>query len=112
MHEDCPQHEWTRCAWPLQKAVDFTDSQVEDLLYLRQLLYCKQGQMARERKALLSNMTSNNLEYMGHVSDKLSELTQWSEQLRKNGAEEYRVSVDFCSAYYSGVSCQLITQHG
>lgn len=60
--------------------------------------------MARERKALLHKMTSNNVEYMGHISDKLSELTQWSEQLRKNGSEEYRVVVEFCSAYYSGVS--------
>lgn len=84
--------------------MELTDSQVGDLLYLRQLRYCKQGQMARERKALLSKMASNNVEYMGHVSDKLSELTRWSEQLRENGAEEYRVDVEFCSTYYSAVS--------
>lgn len=48
-------------------------------------------------------MACNDVEYMGHVSDKLSELTQWSEQLRRNGAEEYRIDVEFCTAYYTGV---------
>ena len=89
----------------LQKAVELTDGQTDDILHLRRVLRCKQGQMARERKALLSKMACNQVESMDHVSDKFSELTQWSEQLRMNAVEEFHVDIEFCIAYYTGVRC-------
>lgn len=83
--------------------MDLSDSQKDDTLYLRQLFHRKQGQLARKRKALLHAMASNSVEHMNHVSEKLSELTRCSEELRKNGAEEYRTDVEFCCAYHAGV---------
>jgi len=52
-----------------------TDIQTQDWLHLRQLSYFKIGQLARERKALLRNMTQCQMD-MGHVSDKLAQMTQ------------------------------------
>ena len=79
-----------------------THHQVQDLLYLRQLHYGKLGQLARERAALLSNMTCYKIDE-NHVSDKVAQLAKWSEQLRENGAEEYRTYKQFTSAFYRGV---------
>ena len=83
--------------------MDLTDSQRGDTLFLRQALRRKQGQLARERKALLSNMTGNSVESMDHVSDKVSELTHWSEQLRVNATAELHADVEFGVALYCGV---------
>lgn len=88
----------------MQGTLELTDSQVEDLLYLRQLLNCKQGQMARERKALLSKMTCSQVEHMYDASEKQAELNQWSEQLRNNGSAEYKTNFEFQSAFWAGVS--------
>lgn len=87
----------------LQKAVDLTDNQRGDTLFLRQALRRKQGQLARERKALLSKMAGNSVESMDHVSDKVSELTHWSEQLRINATAELHADVEFGVALYCGV---------
>ena len=87
-----------------QATLELTDSQRDDLLYLRQLLFCKQGQLARERRALLEKMACSHVEHMGDATKKLSELNQWAEQLRSNGAAEYRVNMEFNSAYWAGVS--------
>ena len=86
-----------------QATLDLTDSQRDDLLYLRQLLHCKQGQLARERRALLEKMACSHVEHMDNATKKLSELNQWAEQLRSNGAAEYRVNMEFNSAYWAGV---------
>ena len=42
-----------------------------------------------------------------HASDKLTEMERLAEQLRANGAEEYRTYVQLSSAFYRGVSCGL-----
>ena len=79
-----------------------SDPQIQDLLYLRQLFYGKLGQLARERTALLSHMTCYKIDE-SHVSDKVIQLTQWSEQLRENAAEEHQSYKQFSSAFYRGV---------
>ena len=87
----------------LQKAVDLTENQRGGTLFLRQALRRKQGQLARERKALLSKMAGNSVKSMDHVSDNVSELTQWSEQLRINATAELHADVEFGVALYCGV---------
>ena len=46
-----------------------------------------------------------------HASDKLTEMERLAEQLRANGAEEYRTYVQLSSAFYRGVSCGLAICH-
>ena len=87
-----------------QAHLQHTDSQTQDWLHLRQLFYHKVGQLARERKALLANMTQNKVE-MSHVSDKLARMTSWAEQLRNNGKEEHRAYMQFQAAFFRGVNC-------
>ena len=84
-----------------------TDSQTQDWLHLRELFYFKIGQLARERKALLINMTQYQMD-MGHVSDKLTQMTKWSDHLRENGAEEYRSYCMFATAFLRGVCFSFI----
>ena len=91
----------------MQESIQCTESQVQDVLYLRQLFYHKLGQLARERQSLLRNMMRHKME-MSHVSDKLSETTRWSDELRENGAEEYRAYLQFTSVYLRGVCLHYV----
>ncbi len=86
-----------------------TDSQTQDWLHLRQLFYFKIGQLARERKALLINMTQCETD-MDHDSDKLTQMTQWSDLLRENSAEEYRSYAMFGTAFLRGVCFSFIQE--
>ncbi len=87
----------------LQIAVDLTEAQVQDLLYLRRLFCGKIGQLGRARKDLMSKMPSESIGIC-HASDKLEEVTNLAEQLRANGSEEYRTYMQFASSFYRGVS--------
>ena len=98
------QHGRLHICLPLQTALELTDSQVADMLHLRQLLYCKQGQLARQRKALLQQMASVRSGVIELVGEKFLQLALCSEQLRNNGAEEYCIWVEFGGAYHAGVS--------
>jgi len=86
----------------MQATMQHSDPQIQDLFYLRQLFYGKLGQLARERTSLLSNMTCYKIDD-SHISDKVAQLTQWSEQLRENAAEEHQSYKQFSSAFYRGV---------
>ena len=97
-------------AWS-QIAMDYTESQVADILHLRRLLFRKQGQLARERRALLSKIECSSTEGLQNAGEKFSELTQCSEQLRQNGAMEYRAYIEYCGAYHAGVSPVLCHTH-
>ena len=87
----------------MQPTLEFTDGQVADILHLRRLLYCKQGQLARQRKALLDEMAGVGVGAIERVGEKFSQLTLCSTQLRQNGAEEYQIWVEFGCAYHAGV---------
>ena len=88
---------------PLQTTLELTDSQIADILHLRQLMYCKQGQLARQRKALLSKMANVNVGSIEDVGEKFSKLNLASESLQINSAEEFQIWIEFGSAYHAGV---------
>ena len=90
----------------------YTQDQTKDLMHLRQLFYSKVGQLCRERKALLCQMADEqdvgaNIG-LDDVSVRLSEVSDLAEQLRANGADEYRTYMQFSSAFSRGVCCFLI----
>lgn len=88
----------------MQDAVNLTDTQVQDLLYLRGLFRGKSSQILEDRKKLLSMLSSVSAGN-GHVSDKMTGMTALSEQLRENASDEYRVSMQLTSVMFRGVSC-------
>ena len=87
----------------LQAAMQYTESQIQDLLHLRRLFIQRIGQLARERKSLLDNMAQCKTN-MGHVCDKVCEVSKWSELLRENGDEEHRSYMQIITASCRGVS--------
>ncbi|DBA95502.1 TPA: hypothetical protein ACH3X3_013360 [Trebouxia sp. C0006] len=98
----CPDAKQPEFYCAIMATMQHSDPQIQDLLYLRQLFYGKLGQLARERTALLSHMTCYKIDE-SHVSDKVTQLTQWSEQLRENAAEEHQSYKQFSSAFYRGI---------
>ena len=95
----------------IQAVVAYTSDQIRDLLHLRQLFYSKVGQLCRERKALLRRMADEqdvgaNIG-LDDVSVRLSEVSDLAEQLRANGADEYKTYMQFSSAFSRGVSLSL-----
>ncbi len=97
-----------RHSFVLQTVVSYTPEQVKDLMHLRLLFYSRIGQLCRERKALLRHMADEqdvgaNIG-LDDVSVRLSEVSDLAEQLRANGADEYRTYMQFSSAFSRGVS--------
>ena len=82
--------------------LQYTDNQVRDLLRLRRFLYCKLGQLARQRRAVLNKMTWTHVDSC-HPSDKLSKLSEWATQLQENGSAEYRTYMIWSIAIFRGV---------
>ena len=100
----------------VQAVVAYMPDQIRDLMHLRQLFYSKVGQLCRERKALLRRMADEqdvgaNIG-LDDVSVRLSEVSDLAEQLRANGADEYRTYMQFSSAFSRGVgSATLHSSH-
>ena len=95
----------------LQEAMEHTEEQKADLMHLRRFFFSQLGQLSRDRKLLLSKMLGDNtLDFMtqSHASDRLTEMTKWSEQLRDIASKEYRVYLQFCAAFYRGVSSECV----
>ena len=88
----------------VQPVMDYTESQIDDMMCMRRFLYCKLGVLARQRRAVLTKMTWSHVDCC-HPSDKLSKLSTWAEQLRENGAEEYRTYTQYSVAMFRGVGC-------
>ncbi len=84
--------------------MDLSESQQQDMMYLRRLLFRKVGQLYRERKVLLAKTLTEH-DGLCHSSDKLAEMTDTAEQLRNSGAEELKTYMQFSSAFYRGVRC-------
>ncbi|DBA97104.1 TPA: hypothetical protein ACH3X1_014875 [Trebouxia sp. C0004] len=98
----------------LLAVVSYTPEQVKDLMHLRLLFYSRIGQLCRERKALLRHMADeqdvgDNIG-LDDVSVRLSEVSDLAEQLRANGADEYRTYMQFSSAFSRGVSSPFYHQ--
>ncbi len=90
----------------LQVPLNFSANQIDDLLWIRRLFHCKLGQLARERRAVVHQMTQSQVD-LCHPSEKLSGLTDWAERLKQNGMEEYRTFHQFAVALLRGVSQDL-----
>lgn len=92
----------------LVMALELTESQQQDMMYLRRLLFSKLGQVYRDRKVVLSSMP-NDSDGICCYSDKLGDMTDTAEQLRNSGAEELNTYMQFTSAFYRGI--QTCRQH-
>lgn len=90
----------------LQPVLQYTDGQINDFMHLRRFMNGKLGQLARERRAVLTKMTWSQVDAC-HPSDKLSKLSTWAEQLQRNGAEEYRTYGQWAIAVFRGVRLLL-----
>ncbi|KAL0055380.1 hypothetical protein WJX82_011516 [Trebouxia sp. C0006] len=98
---------WAVRAFNAATVVSYTSEQVKDLMHLRLLFYSRIGQLCRERKALLRHMADEqdvgaNIG-LDDVSVRLSEVSDLAEQLRANGADEYRTYMQFSSAFSRGL---------
>ena len=91
----------------VQMALELTESQQQDMMYLRRLLVSKLGQVYRDRKVVLSSMPNDN-DGICCSSDRLGDMTDTAEQLRNSGAEELNTYMQFTSAFYRGVSALVI----
>ena len=87
----------------MQVAIDLSAEQTDDIIQLRCLFYRKLGQLARHRKALLSQMGQSQVDTC-HASEKLSGLADWGQRLHQNGMEEYRTWLQFALCLMRGVS--------
>ncbi len=83
-------------------ALELTERQQEDMMYLRRLLFSKLGQIYRDRKVVLNGMPTEG-DGICCSSDKLGDMTDSAEELRNSGAEELTTYMQFSSAFYRGV---------
>lgn len=98
----CPACEEVR---RLQATKNLTDDQVRDLLHLRRLFYGRMGQLMRERKWLLSQVSD-----IGDSSPTgVPSLDQLAQQLKLNGALEYNAYTQFASTFFRGVSLETLS---
>ena len=92
---------WHTCI-NLQVALELTERQQQDMMYLRRLLFSKLGQIYRDRKVVLNGMPTEG-DGICCSSDKLADMTDGAEELRNSGAEELATYMQFSSAFYRGV---------
>ncbi|DBB02719.1 TPA: hypothetical protein ACH3X3_011664 [Trebouxia sp. C0006] len=83
-------------------ALELTERQQQDMMYLRRLLFSKLGQIYRDRKVVLNGMPTEG-DGICCSSDKLGDMTDSAEELRNSGAEEITTYMQFSSAFYRGV---------
>jgi len=92
--------------------MDYSESQQQDMLHLRRLLYGKLGQLSRARAAIMAHMPAAiqhdavlpfNLD-MKSTANKFTETKEWSDQLCANRAEESRAYLYCGVCLYRGVS--------
>lgn len=96
-------HQHHTLAMDVQAALDHTEAQVQDLLYLRQLFYCKLGQLRRQREAFLKQLRGSCHDTSCPL-DRAVQHVQIMKSLQQNAAEEYRTVLQFAGAYNCGVS--------
>lgn len=94
-----------RCSGAVQIATDLSVNQTDDILWIRRLFYRKLGQLARHRKALLSQLMQSQVDTC-HASEKLTGLTDWGQRLHQNGMDEYCTWLQFALCLMRGVSHQ------
>ncbi|DBA72014.1 hypothetical protein WJX79_004288 [Trebouxia sp. C0005] len=103
-----PTHRQDAFFLDLMVALELTERQQQDMMYLRRLLFSKLGQIYRDRKVVLNGMPTEG-DGICCSSDKLGDMTQSAEELRNSGAEELTTYMQFSSAFYRGI--QTCRQH-
>lgn len=95
----------------MQAAVNYTESQQQDMLHLRRLFYGKLGQLSRARAAIMDHMPASvqpspilpfNSNFKSSAN-KLVETKEWADQLCANRAEESRAYL-YCGVCLFSVS--------
>ena len=101
----------------VQAAMNYSETQKQDILHLRRLFYGKLGQLSRARAAIMEQVPAEvqpspvppfNLDIKS-TANKLAETKDWADQLCANRVEESRAYL-FCTICLSrGVSLVTIT---
>lgn len=88
---------------PLQAALQLTQAQQRDVLYLRRLFYSKLGALARDRQDLLRQIPTGAAETAASTSSQLGQTAEMAQALQANSAAELRAYMQFLSAFGRGV---------
>jgi len=86
----------------VQRTLEFSQEQVEDLLQLRRLYLAKRAQLMKSREQLVGQMRNagNGL----HPGDVMTQMSRLATNLKMNAAEDYRVYNRTVCAILRGVS--------
>lgn len=85
--------------------MQYSEDQVHDLLLLRRLFYGRQGQLDRQRKALVSELSSGEAVMTDDPPlSNYSAITSLAHELQANAAEGHCLRVQCCCACFRGVS--------
>ncbi len=92
-----------------QAALELTEAQQVDMMYLRMLFYARLGALSRQRKDLLqqaSHLAEVPAEDMDAVqaASRLAATNALAQQLHDNSAAEFKTYMQLTSAYRRGVS--------
>ena len=84
----------------------YTEYQVQDLLLLRRLFYSRQAQLLKQRRALVSQLSSQEGSSIvdPEAQNNYQALTGVAAELRANAAEEQILLLQCCCACFRGVS--------
>lgn len=85
--------------------MQYSEDQVHDLLLLRRLFYGRQGQLDRQRKALVGELSSGEAVMTDDPPlSNYSAITSLAHELQANAAEGHCLRVQCCCACFRGVS--------
>lgn len=93
-----------------QAALELTEAQQVDMMYLRMLFYAKLGALSRQRKELLRQASHRAEEVPTEDMDavqaasRLAATGALAQQLHDNSAAEFKTYMQLTSAYRRGVS--------
>ena len=87
----------------LQELLEFTDAQIQDVLYLRRIVAARAHDLEKQRHEATARMLSQ-ASMKQHPSDHLAESKASSQELKLIGMEEYKLHGIATDALANGVS--------
>ena len=87
----------------LQELLEFTDDQIQDVLYLRRIVAARAHDLEKQRHEATARMLSQ-ASIKQHPSDHLAESQASSQELKLIGMEEYKLHGTATDALANGVS--------
>ncbi len=87
----------------LQELLEFTDDQIQDVLYLRRIVAARAHDLEKQRHEATARMLSQ-ASMKQHPSDHLAESKASSQELKLIGMEEYKLHGIATDALANGVS--------